>query len=84
MKKKKPLPEHKDLLGQDIHEGSKVAVSRFNQMRICSVTKLNPKMLRVVPVNDGYPLIGFQVFSHQTVVVDTTDVLSFILKGQPG
>jgi len=84
MKKIRPVPEHKDKLGQIINEGTKVAVSRLNQLRICSVIKITPKMIRVVPVNDGYPSSGFQVFSHQTVVVDTKDVLSYILRGLPG
>lgn len=84
MKKVRPVPEHRDKLGQVINEGTKVAVSRLNQLRICSVIKLTPKMIRVVPVNDGYPSSGFQVFGHQAVVVDTTDVLSYILQGHTG
>lgn len=83
-REKKPPPEHKDLLGQPIITGTKVAVARHNQLRICSVVKLSPKMLRVEPVNAGYPQSGFQVFGHQTVVIDGTDVLSFILKGNKG
>ncbi len=81
---KKPPPEHNDILGHPISEGCKVAVARHNQLKVCSVTKLSPKMIRVIPVNGGYPAAGFQVFGHQTVVVEGEDVLSFILRGKTG
>jgi len=83
-RQKKPPPEHKDILGHPIVEGTKVAVARHNLIKVCNVVKLNPKMLRVVPVNGGYPASGFQVFGHQAVVIDGEDVLSFILKGKQG
>jgi hypothetical protein len=83
-KQKKPPPVHKDKLGQDILQGVKVAVARHNQLRLCSVSKLSPKMIRVIPVNGAYPSEGFQVFGHQTVVVETEDALAFLLRGDKG
>jgi hypothetical protein len=83
-REKKAPSEHTDLLGQKIVLGSLVAAARQNQLKICNVTKLNPKMIRLVPVNGGHPSAGFQVFGHQAVVVEGEDVLSFILKGNKG
>ena len=46
--------EHKDILGQPLSEGNYVAISHHNAMHICSIKKLNPKMMRVIPIKKGY------------------------------
>lgn len=83
-REKKPLPDLVDVFGRPITVGSKVAVCKANMLRICNVVKLNPKMLRVVPVNGSYPKLGFLVFPQQSVVVDGEDVLAYILSGKQG
>ena len=75
--------EHKDILGNPITESSKLAVSHHNSLKICSIVKLNPKMLRVKPINAGqyYRGEGYLVYPSQTVVVDGPDVMAYILRG---
>ena len=73
--------EHKDLLGNPITENSKLAVSHHNSLKICSIVKLNPKMLRVKPINQHYRGDGYLVYPTQTVVVDGPDVMAYILRG---
>jgi len=76
--------EHKDLLGNPITESSKLAVSHHNSLKICSIVKLNPKMLRVVPINSKRKWAegdGYLVYPSQTVVVDGPDVMAYILRG---
>jgi hypothetical protein len=74
--------EHKDLLGNPITTDSKLAVSHHNDLIICSVVKINPKMLRVRPINSRYRAgDGYLVYPSQTVVVDGPDVMAYILRG---
>ena len=77
---KKVTPNHVDILGRPIHIGTKVAVGTDNTLKICSVIKLMPKMIRVMPIK-GYSKSGYLVYSSQCVVVDGEDVLAYILKG---
>jgi hypothetical protein len=82
--KKEPI-EHKDLLGNPITLESKLAVSHRNSLKICSILKITPKMMRVKPLfvtsywrdEDGY-----LVYSDQCVVVDGPDVLAYMLRGE--
>ena len=83
-KVKKEPPEHKDRLCNPIKLGDKLAVAHHNSLRICSVTKLNPKMIEVTPVNPKYANSEFLVYSHETVVLNEADVLVYIIKGFPG
>jgi len=80
----KVKPEHNDLIGRPIIEGCKVVVAKGNVMRVCTAEKLTKRMVHVVPVNDGYPKIGFYVRGERIVVIDNEDMLSFILKGHIG
>lgn len=85
-REKKPDPIHTDRLGREIVVGSKVAAPRSNSLKICTVTKLNPKMITVHVVNTGEAGYAnhFHVYSKDTVVLDGEDVLSYILKGHKG
>lgn len=83
MATKAPI-EHKDLLGNPILPDSKLAVSHRNTLKICSILKMTPKMMRVKPLfattywreEDGY-----LVYASQCVVVDGPDVLAYVLRG---
>jgi hypothetical protein len=77
---KKEPPQHKDLLGQEITLNSKLGVARKNQMYVCSVKKLNSKLIHVIPVADNSN--GFLVYGCQTVVLQSEDVLAYMLKGK--
>lgn len=74
--------EHTDILGNPILENSKLAVSHKNMLKICSIVKVSPKMLRVKPIaNKHYRGEGYLVYPTQTVVVDGPDVMAYILRG---
>lgn len=72
--------EHKDILGQPLSEGNYVAISHHNAMHICQVRKLNPKMMRVVPIRKGYRSDdGYLIYSTQSVLLSGPDALAYIL-----
>jgi len=73
--------EHKDILGNLITENSKLAVAHRNDLTICSIVKLHPKMLRVSPIAQARSGDGFLVYASQTVVVDGPDVMAYVLRG---
>jgi hypothetical protein len=73
--------EHKDKLGRQITVGSKVAVSRRNALRLCSVVKVHPIMLSVSPVNANGE---FLVYPSDSIVIDGPDLLAYVLKGNRG
>lgn len=76
------VTEHKDLLGNIITEDSKLAVAHKGMLKICSIVKLSPKMMRVKPIaNEYYRGDGYLVFPSQTVVVDGPDVMAYVLRG---
>jgi hypothetical protein len=74
----KEKPIHTDILGQPLSEGNYVAISHHNTMHICSITKLNPKMMRVMPIKhrsgDGY-----LIYANQSVLLSGPDALAYIL-----
>lgn len=73
--------EHKDILGNTITPESKLAVAHKNQLRVCSIMKMSPKMLRVKPLSSKpYNGDGYLVYPLQTVVVDGPDALAYMLK----
>ena len=78
----KPAPEHVDILGQPVTEGCHVAMAHHNSMKIGRVIKLNPKMLRIVPLGTGHWRAddGYLVYSNQTVRLDGPDALAYILR----
>ena len=78
---KKVTPDHVDILGRPIHIGTKVAVAVHNSLMICSVIKIMPKMIRVMPIRGYYRDDGCLVYGNQCVVVEGEDVLAYILKG---
>lgn len=82
IKKKKEQVVHTDILGQELVEDCYVAAPRSNTMYICKVTKLNPKMIRIVNVqktayrSDN----GWLVYPNETVRLTGEEVLAYILK----
>lgn len=76
----KEISEHLDLLGQPLAEGNYVAVSHHNMLQVCQIKKLNPKMMRVVPVrNHYYRKDGHLVYSNQAILLSGPDALAYIL-----
>ena len=77
----KPAPEHVDILGQPLNEGCHVAMAHHNRMMIGKIIKLNPKMIRVIPLKGTYRADGgYLVYSSQTVRLDGPDALAYILR----
>jgi hypothetical protein len=79
MKEVKPVPEHRDILGNPLEIGSTVAVNH-HKMEICTVTKINPKMLRVHPVRPKYRGDGFLKYPSDMVSVDPQLVTLYVLQ----
>jgi len=77
----KEKPEHLDILGQPLSEGNYVAVSHHNMLQVCQITKINPKMMRVIPVKKGYysRKDGHLIYSHQSILLSGPDALAYIL-----
>jgi hypothetical protein len=81
----KEKSEHKDILGQPLSEGNYVAISHHNAMHICSIKKLSPKMMRVMPIKKGYHSEdGYLIYASQSVLLSGPDALAYILKNTGG
>jgi hypothetical protein len=79
-KKKKEAPVHLDILGQPLSEGNYVALAHHNMLQICKIVKLNPKMMRAVPVRGNYRADGgYLVYSNQAILLSGPDALAYIL-----
>ena len=80
MSKKTPEPVvHKDIFGRELNVGSAVAYPQSNTLHVGYVTKLNNKMIRLVPVNSNYRT-GHLKYSHECVLVDGPQVTMYILR----
>jgi len=73
--------EHLDILGQPLAEGNYVAVCHRNQLQVCQITKINPKMMRVVPIKKEYlwRREWHLIYSHQSILLSGPDALAYIL-----
>lgn len=69
--------EHKDILGNILKEGDSVVYPSNNNMRIGTVTKLNPKMVNVVALGRKYP---DRKYPSEILVVDDPKITMYILK----
>ena len=79
MNKAKETPTHHDVLGNPLTLGTTVAVSHHG-MQICQVVKINPKMLRVMPVRPRYKGDGYLKYPIDMVAVDPQLVTLYVLK----
>lgn len=73
-------PKHKDILGNPIVEGSILAVSHRNMLKVCCIENITSKMLRVAPINSRRKQGNFLVYPYQTIVLEGPDVVAYILK----
>ncbi len=80
MTKLKEIPEHKDILGQELKEGDYVAVSDSNRLYICCIKKITPKQLRVLPVQYSRKDNGLLKYPSETILLSDPDALVYILK----
>lgn len=72
---------HKDILGVPIDMNSKLAVSIFNSLMICSVVKMSEKKIRVKALCGTYKE-SHLVYPSDTIVISGEEALAYILKGQ--
>lgn len=76
---------HLDILGRELRVGMPVAVSAGNiGLKICTITALTPKMVRVEPVKKVTNWQGktksYLEYGNQMVIVGGEDVLMYVLK----
>lgn len=77
----KELLEHKDLLGRPLAEGDCVAYPQSNTLVIGTITKVNPKMLKVAAVGSkGYWARGTNKYPGDIIKLDGEDVTMYLLK----
>lgn len=76
----KQLPEHKDKLGRVLAEGDCVVYPQANTLVIGTISKINPKMLKVVAVGSkGYWSRGTNKYPQDIVKLDGEDVTMYLL-----
>lgn len=76
---------HLDILGRELKVGMPVAVSAGTTgLKICTITALTPKMVRVEPVKKQIRFNGksktYLEYGNQMVIVGGEDVLMYVLK----
>ena len=76
--------ELKDRLGRVISLNDVVAVAKSNELRVCTVTKIIKKMIKVKPLNNSARFNEFNVFPDRSVIIDSSDSLTYFLKGGIG
>ena len=77
---KEPI-KHSDRLGRDITIDCIVAYSSGNMLEIGKVTKLNPKMVKVIPIGPrGWRDSETNKYPSEMVVLEGADVTMYLLK----
>lgn len=74
------VPEHRDRLGRLLNVGDCVAYPSHNSLGIGTVKKLNPKMVKVVPVGSNYRSNGSNKYPQDMVLLDGPEVTMYLLK----
>ena len=80
----KEQPEHKDRLGRVLKIGDCVVYPSHNSLSVGTVKKLNPKMVKVVPVGTKYRSSGSNKYPQDMVVVDGPEVTMYLLQMNTG
>lgn len=75
----KEVPVHKDRLGRILKEGDCVVYPSHNSLAVGTVKKLNPKMVKVVPVGTKYRSSGSNKYPSDMVVVEGPEVTMYLL-----
>lgn len=77
----KELPLHKDRLDQTLNEGDCVAYPSGNSLVIGTITKINPKMLKVTAVGaKGYWARGTNKYPEDLIKLNGEEVTMYLLK----
>lgn len=74
-------PEHKDIFGKTLKLGDAVVYPSHNSLSIGTVKKLNPKMIKVVPVGAKYHRSsGYNKYPQDIAIVDGPEVTMYLLR----
>jgi hypothetical protein len=71
------LPKHYDLLGRQLAVGDYIAYPDGNSLRLGTVDKLNPKMVRVRGLKRTW---NVNKYASDTVKLDGPDLVMYLLK----
>ena len=74
----KEIPLHKDKLGRTIEVGDFVAFPQSNSLSVGKITKLNPKMVKVLALPRAK--IDYNKYPADVVRLDASDMTWFMLK----
>jgi len=76
------IPEHCDILGQPLEVGDCVVYPSMNTMYVGTVTKLNPKMVKIKRVGAKYRTREQNKYSTDLAKVSGAEVTMYLLKHQ--
>lgn len=71
--------EHRDCLGREVKEGDHVAFSHHNTLYVGKVTKMTPKQVRVIPIDNGRWKDGMLKYTTQCCLVGGPELTYHIL-----
>ena len=71
---------HKDRLGRELKIGDCVVYPSHNSLSVGTVKKLNPKMVKVMPVGTKYRSTGSNTYPNDIVVVEGVEVTMYLLR----
>jgi len=74
----KEVPVHKDKLGREIRIGDFVAFPQSNDLCVGKITKLNPKMVKVLKLPKAKS--DFNKYPDDVVRLDEKDMTWFMLR----
>ncbi len=74
----KELPTHKDKLGRIINEGDFVAFPQSNSLYVGKITKLNPKMVKVLKLPGAKS--DYNKYPTDIVKLEASDMTWYLLK----
>lgn len=76
VKKEQVIPEHRDVLGNLLAIGDYVAYPESNALRVGTIEKLNPKMLRI----KGLSRWTVHKYPNDVVKLDGPTLTAYLLK----
>jgi hypothetical protein len=76
------IPYHQDILGQPLNVGDCVVYPSMNTMYVGTITKLNPKMVKVKRVGAKYYTREQNKYPSDLAKVSGAEVTMYLLKNQ--
>lgn len=80
-KVKKETPVHRDVLGRLLKEGDIVAVAHHNRLMVGSISKLNPKMIKIREVGTKRSWASeYNKYGSECALLEGEDVTMWLLQ----